>query len=285
MKKIDIPIVVEPGSQPADEDGVVLDYMPMPKGVWTYAVPRVPEPEEVEGLEEGVALLARIEAMLREWAPGSEPLVIELDHLNDANRALVDQVLGDGEVSVIYEGPVRARMQESVLAGVWRVQYLGDDDVVERDVIEIGVIPSLVRGAAFDAAAESVAVDGQEIPDGVGNAAPILVEIADQLEQRTDDSAPHVINLTLLPCTDADIEFLTAKLGGGPAVILSRGYGNCRITSTATRNVWWVQYFNSQDKLILNSIEVSRVPAVACAAREDIEDSADRMREILEVYQ
>ena len=95
----------------------------------------------------------------------------------------------------------------------------------------------------------------------------------------------HAINLTLLPCTDEDIEFLTRKLGGGPAVILSRGYGNCRITSTATRNVWWVQYFNSQDKLILNSIEMARVPEVACAAKEDIEDSADRIREILEVYQ
>ena len=48
MKKLGIPVVVEPGSQPADEDGVVLDYMPMPKEVWTYAMPVVPEPEDVE---------------------------------------------------------------------------------------------------------------------------------------------------------------------------------------------------------------------------------------------
>jgi hydrogenase-1 operon protein HyaF len=67
-------------------------------------------------------------------------------------------------------------------------------------------------------------------------------------------------------------------------VMLSRGYGNCRITSTLTRNVWWVQYFNSQDTLILNTIEISHVPDVACAAQEDIDDSAQRLHEILEVY-
>jgi len=88
-----------------------------------------------------------------------------------------------------------------------------------------------------------------------------------------------------LPCTDEDMEYLVATLGSGPAVILSRGYGNCRITSTGTRNIWWVQYFNSQDTLILNSLEVSQVPEVACAASEDIEDSKNRLDEILEVYQ
>jgi len=67
-------------------------------------------------------------------------------------------------------------------------------------------------------------------------------------------------------------------------VILSRGYGNCRITSTATRHVWWVQYFNSQEILILNTLEISEVPAVACAAQEDIDDSAQRLLEILEVF-
>jgi rubredoxin len=61
------------------------------------------------------------------------------------------------------------------------------------------------------------------------------------------------------------------------AEILSRGYVNCRITSTATRNVWWVQYFNSQETLILNTIEISGVPEVACAAQEDIDDSAQRL--------
>jgi hydrogenase-1 operon protein HyaF len=118
----------------------------------------------------------------------------------------------------------------------------------------------------------------------VYNAAPLLTEINDKLPEYRPGSVPHVINLSLLPHTSEDIDFLTGTLGSGPLVILSRGYGNCRITSTATRNVWWVQYFNSQETLILNTIEISQVPDVACAAQEDVDDSAQRLLEILEIY-
>jgi hydrogenase-1 operon protein HyaF len=48
--------------------------------------------------------------------------------------------------------------------------------------------------------------------------------------------------------------------------------------------VWWVQYFNSQDTLILNTLEVSDVPNVACASPEDIADSRQRLEEIMKVY-
>lgn len=285
MKKLGIPIVVEPGSQPADEDGVVLDYMQMPKDVWTYATPVIPEPEEVDGLDAGVAVLAQIRDALADYAPGDDAIVIGLDHLDDDNRMLVDQVLGDGEVSVVFEGMVRAVSQESVLAGVWRVQYLDDNDSVERDVVEVAAIPSLVSSAVFTDAARQLPLAPGSAPAGVANALPILTEIAARLAEAGQAPEPHVVNLSLLPCTDEDMEHLVATLGSGPAVILSRGYGNCRITSTGTRNVWWVQYFNSQESLILNSIEVSRVPEVACAAAEDVDDSKARLDEILEVYQ
>lgn len=284
MKKLDIPVVIEAGSQPADADGVVLDYMQMPKDVWTYAVPVVPEPEDVTGLDAGLAVLKKVHNVLSHDDAGEARAVIELDALDDANRALVDQVLGNGEVSVVFDGPYRARIQESVLAGVWRVQYVSTGDAVERDVIEVGSIPSVVRDAVFESARARVTFDSAAIPEGVGNAAAILTELADKQGSFGDTDEVHVVNLTLLPCTDEDLDFLATTLGSGPAVLLSRGYGNCRITSTGTRNVWWVQYFNSQDTLILNALEVSRVPEVACAAPEDLADSAERLTEILEVY-
>ena len=73
-------------------------------------------------------------------------------------------------------------------------------------------------------------------------------------------------------------------MGTGPVTILSRGYGNCRITSTATAHLWRVKFFNSRDALILDTIEVVDVPAVALASQEDVEDSARRLDEILAVY-
>ena len=85
MKKLGIPVVVEPGSQPADEDGVVLDYMPMPRDVWTYAMPVVPEPEDVEGLDAGIAVLSRIRDVIAAYRAGDEAVVIGLDHL-ERNR-------------------------------------------------------------------------------------------------------------------------------------------------------------------------------------------------------
>ena len=284
MNRQDAPIVVGPGSQPAEEDGRQLHY-PMPDGdMSTFSAPRIPEPEEIEGREAAIALLHELQARLAGYDVGQPPLVLPLHGLDAANLALVDQLLGNGEVSATCHGALEARIQESVLAGVWRVQYLDGKGDVARDVIEIAAIPGLIREASFDGAAGQLGLDEAEIPDAVYNAPPLLAEIDAQLARHTPGRLPHVINLSLLPHSNEDIEFLSATLGSGPVVILSRGYGNCRISSTATRHVWWVQYFNSQEILILNTLEISEVPAVACAAQEDIDDSAQRLLEILEVF-
>ena len=91
----------------------------------------------------------------------------------------------------------------------------------------------------------------------------------------------QVVNLSLLPVTPEDIAYLDHLLGTGRITVLSRGYGNCRITNCAVANTWRLVYYNSQDKVILNTVEVSGVPEVACAAPEDLHDSLDRLAEVL----
>jgi len=71
-------------------------------------------------------------------------------------------------------------------------------------------------------------------------------------------------------------------MGQGSIDILSRGYGNCRVESTGLAHVWRVQFFNSMDTLILDTFEVSAIPEVTIAAKEDLIDSAERIREVLE---
>lgn len=287
MNKIDIPVatgMTGPGSQPADEDGVELDYMQMPSDMTTYSMPVIPEPEEIKGLDEGIAMLKTLHRELSCYRAGDPARVLELDKLDNNNRTLVDQVLGNGEVSIVFNGNVHAQIQESVLAGVWRIQYVDEHGKVLRNVVEVAVIPGLVAEATFSTAAESVNFKESDLPDTVYNAAPLLTEINDKLPEFQLNPDPHIINLSLLPHTEEDLAFLAASLGEGSVVILSRGYGNCRISSTSTRNVWWVVYFNSQDTVILNTIEVSKIPNVACAAKEDIEDSTERLNEILKVY-
>ena len=84
--------------------------------------------------------------------------------------------------------------------------------------------------------------------------------------------------------SEADLDHIEHVLRKGAVNILSRGYGDCRIESTMVSNVWRVRYFNSTNKLILDTIEVTDVPKVACAAQEDIEDAAQRLQEMLESY-
>ncbi len=276
------PPLFGPGSQPAEEDGAQLDFIQMPSDMMTYSMPDIPEATEVAGLDRAMQLLGDLHDALGAYDVGQAPPTFDLTDFDRANLELIDQVLGEGEVSVIAGAHLQA--QESVLTGVWRLRLTALDGTLARDLIEVGAFPSQVRAAAFDGARDTPVVDTEALPDGVINAPPVLTEIADKARAYRPGMMPHVVNLTLLPQTEDDLAYLDATLGKGGVTILSRGYGNCRITASAVRNVWWVQYFNSQDALILNTIEVGDVPSVACAAPEDLADSAVRLAEILEVY-
>ncbi len=268
-----------PGSQPGDEDGGVLEYMQMPSGMMTFAAPDLPEREETEEFAEALAALEQVLVALKAHDGIAEPVRVDLSGLDAGDLDFVNQVLGEGEVSVVAGNELQA--QEAVLAGVWRVRRSRAAD--PADYVEVGAFPSEISGMAFEDAQAGVTMPA-ELGPNIFNAPPLLPEINDAVAKSGEASGPHVINLSLLPHTEEDLVFLHDRLGRGTVTILSRGYGNCRITSTRTQNAWWVQYYNSQDTLILNSIEITALPEVACAAGEDIGDSAERLDEILEIY-
>jgi len=285
MKLRDIPVVpLGPGSQPEESDGAQLEYIAMPRGVSTYSRPDTPEPEEVRDLLGAREAMDWLRNALDRYDPEGEPVMANISRLDETNRDLVNQILGDGEVSARFNGVVRARMQESVLAGVWRTFYLDEDDNITHDLIEVGDVPYLVRMPASAEPDAASRFRKFKAPEGVSNAMPLLTEIAEYASKFPLTRRPHSINLTLLPLSKEDVEFLEEALGQGPVDVLSRGYGDCRVGSTAVPNVWWVRYYNSVGTLILNSIEIIDVPGVACAAQEDIQDSKERLDDILEPY-
>jgi hydrogenase-1 operon protein HyaF len=275
-----IPVVaVGPGSH--DDDG--LEYLEMPQGMSTYHAPQLPEPEELAGHDGAVAALRQALAAVQACVRGESPQPVSLAGLGTADLALVHQVLGEGEVSAQVlgaDGRPLVQVQESVFAGVWRVVAVGADGQV-RDTIECGPVPAVLLQAAREDGA-SPAPEPMPLPSGVMNAPSILTELAEQRHQWRAGQPAHVVNLTLLPLSPEDLGWLDRELGDGRVVVLSRGYGNCRISSAAVPNTWRVVYFNSQDKLILNSIEVCAIPEVACAAPEDLADSAERLAEVLD---
>lgn len=280
--EIPLGIGIGPGTQPGDQEGE-LAILAMPSGMDTFNQPVMPEPEEVEHLTAGKALLEDILRALRDYDPNAAVRSIDLSALDTDNRALVDSTLGEGEVSVVHDGPSPIKAQEAVLAGVWRVQHFDEQQRVIHDSVEIGAAPAMV-GETFARADRSVDTGFDADDPAIQNAPALLVELADKIAAYRPGEPAHVINLTLLPLTDGDLALLGERLGVGPVTLLSRGYGNCRIGSTARANTWWIKYYNSQDLLILNTIEVVDLPAVAMAAPEDIADSAERLDEMLELY-
>ncbi|MGB5736607.1 MAG: hydrogenase expression/formation C-terminal domain-containing protein [Thiohalocapsa sp.] len=283
VRPLPLGAAVGPGTQPTESDGAELGYLAMPGEMQTYHPPVLPEPEEIESLTEGLELLRLLHDALLAYHVGNAPRVIDLRVLDPANLRLVEDSLGEGEVSILRTATGRERAQETRLAGVWRVQTSDADGRVTHDALEIADVPGFLRETAFAAAAAGVAVP-ERLPEGVMNAPGVLAELNDQVARRRGGAsdAPHIVNLTLLPQSEQDLTFLGERLGIGDIRILSRGYGNCRITTTTLDGVWWVQFYNSDDSLILNTLEVTDVPAAALAAQEDIDDSAARLGEILE---
>jgi hydrogenase-1 operon protein HyaF len=122
------------------------------------------------------------------------------------------------------------------------------------------------------------------MPQGAMNAPALLHELQERSAAYRPGAENHVINFTLLPLTEVDAQVLTAVLGQVPLVIRSGGYGSSRVFATGLRHVWAVQYINGMGNVILDTLEVGGVPISVLAAREDFEDSSERLAEILEAF-
>lgn len=261
-----------PGSQP-DPDGD-LQYMTMPSGMRTYS-PHIPEAADPNAMADALALLAEMAAACEIVAQGAPPVEFDLATLSANARRVVADALGQGEVSMKVRGLPATMVQESVFAGVWMLLAAG------LDKVEVAPVPRLAVVRAHLAHRPAIGPLASRIP-GLANAPAVLSELMDKSRRRQPGAPPHVVNLSLLPHTPEDLTWLDEALGEGAVTVLSRGYGNCRITATAQAHVWKVQFFNSMDTLILDTYEVTEMPEVALAAAEDLAESAVRIRDVIE---
>lgn len=272
--------IVGPGSQTDPDGAEPLAYLPIPTAMDTWQLPELPEPETAAGCPAALALLDAVLAAF----DGPLPIRLDLDALSAADRSFLGRALGDGEVAVRVDARgtrTAAQAQETALAGVWLVRRLHADGSSAGEALEIADAPSIVHGI-WDAAADLP--PRPPVSDAVMNAPAVLTE----LEHRQPDYRPgqpaHVTNLSLLPFTPADHDWLAASLGDAGLTVLSRGYGNCRLGACACPNLWRVQYFNSMDTLILDTVELTSLPEIVRAAPEDLADSRERLAEIRALY-
>jgi hydrogenase-1 operon protein HyaF len=257
-----------------------VEYMAMPREMTTFEMPRVPEPgpgNDIEGAHDVLStFLSHCDAWLE---AGGEPPALDLVGLAPDALRVLNETLGEGEVAAIVDAGHQIRVQETVFPGVWRQQHFDDGGALLHDYLLAAPIPPVVTAMARERAASKLRA--LELPAGAMNVPALVHELQEAMDRSGADTPAHVINLTLLPLSPDDTVHIDRLLDGGSVVILSRGFGNCRISSTAARNVWRVQYFNNMQTLILNTIEVVLVPEVAIAAREDLVETRERLADLL----
>ena len=229
------------------------------------------------------AVLDEAAAALRDHANGEcEPSRISLRSLERVDRDTVLDVLGEGDVWGSVGGDVGYSFTESVLAGLWHVAATSQDGTT-TEWLEVAAIPQAVTHAAEHMPRDTIRIPDR-LPQGAMNSLALLTELQERSSSYQPGAENHVINFTLLPITEADADVLTTVLGQLPLVIRGGGYGSCRVFATGLRHVWAVQYLNSMDKVILDTLEIGGVPVAALAAREDLAESAERLADMMQAY-
>ncbi len=271
-----------PGSHAEDD---VLEYIDMPKDMSTYRPPVIPD-DVLRDQSAAGGYLHQALTLAQNYQGVSQ--IISLKDADIKTRNVINQVFGEGEVAAKFETPTfKIHAQESVFAGIWRVVHMsgfGDSWHLADDYIEIASFPECLIDLEDGVDLDQM-VANFTWPAEVMNAPTLMEEMREQIaldraQGRVREQA-YIINLTLLPLSPEDVGVMDALLGDSQVTILSRGYGNCRITRCAVAGVWRVVYYNSQDSMILNTIEIVRIPSVACASAEDLHDSAERLTEVL----
>lgn len=281
MKDFPIPVVAfGEDIQPAEDQD--LEFMAFPKAEPLVA-PLPPMDAAAEDRAAAAAVVDQLIESMRLHSQGGAPAPrLSLKAMAPSSRRVLEESLGEGEVSArVFPvgGATGWVIQETAFAGVWRV--LREDARGHRieDLLEADDMPLVVKEAA--ARQNGAVLDPARLPPNVLNARPIVDELRHHAKAWRPGEAAHVVNLSLLPFSEADHVGLDALLGEGAVAILSRGFGNCRIQSTHVPGIWRVRYYNSMNTLILDTIEVVDIPEAARAAAEDYEDSVERLAELL----
>ncbi|MEO1089524.1 MAG: hydrogenase expression/formation C-terminal domain-containing protein [Pseudomonadota bacterium] len=256
-----------------------LKLLDMPSGVEGRGCVSI---DALEAADPAVArLLQDIAAKLRVTAAGGPGGVLPLTDLSLSDRLVVADVLGTGEVEIRIGGEPTYVVEETALAGVWRAQARDEAGVVVAEWLEVADVPVVVREAVAAHAAPELPLPDR-LPAGCMNVGPLLHELRERMAGWQPDQPNHVVSFTLFPMSPEDMRVLGTALGVAPIDIRSKGYGSCRIVPTRRSHVWGVQYLNVMDTVILDTLEVGDVPTAVVAAREDFEDSAVRLLEILD---
>jgi hydrogenase-1 operon protein HyaF len=108
-------------------------------------------------------------------------------------------------------------------------------------------------------------------PGLTGNAPPLLRELAEQVKRLLATGESSAIDLSALPLTPADLDWLREKLGSGEIRVTLQANGESTLDETACSGIWWVTHHNEQGAVTSQFIEVAFVPELVRAHPQDVQ--------------
>jgi hydrogenase-1 operon protein HyaF len=110
-----------------------------------------------------------------------------------------------------------------------------------------------------------------------GNAPPLLRELSESVRRLLERGETSAIDLSALPLTPADLDWLHEKLGEGEIAVTLQASGESTLNETACPGIWWVTHHNEQGVVTSQFIEVTFVPELVKAHPKDVETGRESL--------
>lgn len=136
----------------------------------------------------------------------------------------------------------------------------------------LDAIPIVVQSATPDA------------PSGAGlsgNAPVLLREIAEYVRVLLEKGESTAIDLSAMPLTPDDLDWLRERLGQGEIDVTLNAEGESTLSETACPGVWWVTHRNENGAIASQFIEVAQVPELVKAHPEDIKIGLEHLEYLI----
>jgi hydrogenase-1 operon protein HyaF len=114
-----------------------------------------------------------------------------------------------------------------------------------------------------------------------GNTDAILHEILALLEAFVATGQTGAIDLHGLPLTVADYEVLRTTLGDGEVHAHINVIGKTEVRETLYPGVWWLTYYNMEEDIVADLLEVTSIPEILKAPAEDVREGLVRLGDLL----
>lgn len=108
-----------------------------------------------------------------------------------------------------------------------------------------------------------------------GNAPPLLHVLIERVRCLLEHDETSSIDLTALPLTPADLDWLREKLGQGEISVRLDANGESTLVETRCPGLWWVTHKNVQGAVVAQFLEVAYVPELVKADRGDVQNGQE----------